>query len=216
MAMNEKERTHRKELYEDYKLAYAALMLFYPFTLEDLPGEIWREVDYYPERYHISTFGRLKSFYNGKEKILKPCLHTGGYIYFDLFKNGKCKKCKVHRLVAEAFIPNPKNLPEVDHIFNNKFDNYYENLRWATHAENNQYAYDTGAKKSGEESYQALLTNEQAAKCREVHKKGDPEFEVKALAKQFGVNADVIYDILRGKTYKNADGLKKSEGDNKK
>lgn len=203
-----------KKRYEQYKLAYAALILCYPFTLDDLDGEIWREVRYNPALYHISNYGRLKSFYNGVAKILTPGLHTGGYLYFELHKNGKCKKCKVHRLVGEAFISNPENLPTVDHIFNNKFDNYYENLRWATQADNNQYAYDSGAKKSGEGSYQATLTNEVAVYCRNVYIPRHPEFGARALARKFGVSSMAMSKAIRGKTYKNAGGGKKSDDDN--
>lgn len=205
--MNEAQKRRREEIYRTkYKPAYDALMKVYPFTLEDLDGEEWTGVSYNADFYHISNYGRLKSFQKGRVKIIKPCLHTCGYLYFDLFKNGKYKKAKAHRLVAEAFIPNPNNLPTVDHVSNNKFDNSVGNLRWATHAENNQYAYDTGAKKSGEGSYQATLTNEQAAWCREVYIPRDKEFGASALAKKLGVNLDVVYDAARGRTYRDAGG----------
>ena len=106
--MTEKERARRKEKYEDYKLAYAALMLCYPFTLEDLDGEIWRAVEYYPERYHISNYGRLKSFYNGVAKILKPSLHNCGYLYFELYKNGNAKNARFTGLLKRRSFRIPK------------------------------------------------------------------------------------------------------------
>ena len=209
--MTDEERARRKERYADYKLAYAALMICYPFTLEDLDGEIWKWISGYEDIYQISTYSRVKSFQKGKVKIVKPCLHTCGYLYVDLFKNGKCKKSKLHRLVAEAFIPNPDDKKGVDHIFNNKFDNYFENLRWATQSENNQYAYNTGAKKSGEESYQAMLTNEQVLWIREHYKVRDKEFGATALAEKFNVNAELIWNAAIGKTYKHVGN--KTEGD---
>ena len=201
--MTDKERGRRKERYADYKLAFAALMSCYPFGIEDLDGEEWRDIKGYEGHYQISNYGRVKSFNKGKVKIVKPCLHTVGYLYVDLFKKCKCQKSKIHRLVAGAFIPNPENKATVDHIFNNKFDNYFENLRWATMAENNQFAYDTGAKKSGSGSYQAKLTDEQVRYCRKMYNPLDKEFCATALAKKFGVKLYVIYNVVNGKTYKN-------------
>ena len=74
---------------------------------------------------------------------------------------------------------------------------------WATQAENNQCAYDTGAKKSGEQSYQSKLSNEQVREIRRVYKKGDPEFGMVALGKKFRVHLNVIKNVVDGKTYKN-------------
>ena len=109
--------------YERYRLAYAALMLCYPFGLEDLDGEIWAWIAGYEGDYQESNYGRTKSFKRGKVKIMKPSLDTKGYLFVELLKNGVGKKFKVHRLVAQTFIPNPDNLAEVDHKFGNKFDN---------------------------------------------------------------------------------------------
>ena len=201
--MTEKKRIRRNELYEDYKLAYVALMLFYPFGLEDLDGEVWKKIGFGGGNYEISNYGRVKSFHKGKVKILKPSLHDCGYLYVELYERGKCRKCKIHRLVAEGFIPNPENKPTVDHILNNKFDNFVGNLRWATMAENNQYAYDTEAKKSAQDSYQSKLTNEQVIYCRKVYDSSDKKFNLPALAKQFGVALNTMSKIISGKTYKN-------------
>lgn len=123
--MTENERTRRNERYADYKLAYAALMLCYPFGLENLDGEQWRDVAGYEGLYKVSNYGRVKSFCKGDVKIRRPDLNNVGYLVIELYKGGKGKKFKIHRLVAEAFIPNPQNLPTVDHIFNNKFDNFF-------------------------------------------------------------------------------------------
>ena len=61
-----------------------------------------------------------------------------GYLYVDLFKDGVHKQYYIHRLVAEAYIPNIENLPEVDHIDNNKSHNYLNNLQWITHKDNSR------------------------------------------------------------------------------
>lgn len=88
--------------------------------------EIWKIIDEYPN-YMVSNLGRVKSLGNNKmrkEKILKCWVKKDGYVQIRLNKYGKGKKYYVHRLVAEAFIPNPNNLPEVNHKDENKENNF--------------------------------------------------------------------------------------------
>ena len=106
--------------------------------------EIWKDIKGYEGLYQVSNLGRVKSLerydsYNKKvdEKILKTKENLG-YIYVNLHKNGIQKGYKVHRLVAEAFIPNPDNKPCIDHINTIVTDNRVENLRWCTYSENNR------------------------------------------------------------------------------
>lgn len=91
--------------------------------------EIWKEIENYPN-YQISNLGRVKSFWYGKEKILKNCKDRGGYLQVLLCKEGKIKHYLIHRLVAQAFIPNPNNLPQVNHKDENPKNNCVENLEW--------------------------------------------------------------------------------------
>lgn len=93
---------YEKARYEEFKKAYAALMLYYPFTLENLPGEMWKDIPDYEGDYQESNFGRTKSLKFGKEKILKPSFHETGYLRIHLAKKGKGKNFYPHRLVAEA------------------------------------------------------------------------------------------------------------------
>lgn len=98
--------------------------------------EEWKYIPGYNEEYMISNEGRVKSLKYGKERILYQHLGTAGYYLVALSKNGKVKRLQVHRLVAEAFIPNPENKPCVDHISTIRTDNRVENLRWVDHKEN--------------------------------------------------------------------------------
>ena len=116
--------------------------------------EIWKDIDGY-EGYQVSSLGRVRSLdridsnnhpLNGV--ILKPYISNSGYLLVGLYKQQRCYKKLVHRLVAEAFMPNPENKPEIDHINTIKTDNTvflnedgsinYEktNLRWTTRKEN--------------------------------------------------------------------------------
>lgn len=128
----------RKQYAEKWKPAYDAWIVHYPFTTENLDGEIWLPIPYCND-YHMSTFGRVKSCKHKKPKILTPQLNPNGYLHVTLSKNGKQKMFSIHVLVGKIFIPNPENKPMVDHRFGMKLDCSVENLRWATPAENNEY-----------------------------------------------------------------------------
>lgn len=114
----------------DAKTAYAALMKFYLLTIENLDVKIWRTVPDY-EDYQVSNFERVKSFKQGKVTICKPVL-VNGYLAVSLYKNNKQKIFTVHRLVAELFIINPENKPQVNHKNGHPLNNYVGNLEWAT------------------------------------------------------------------------------------
>ena len=104
-----------------------------------LPNEVWEDVKGYEGLYKVSTMGRVKSLnYNktGKERILKPAKTKKGYLVVTLCKDGKRKQFSVHRLVAEAFVSNPENKPQINHLSEVKASNHYSNLCWATAKEN--------------------------------------------------------------------------------
>ena len=171
------------------------------FSLENLKDEIWHWVKGYENIYQISNLARVKSFQKGKVKILQPILNNSGYLSVRLYKNGKSKVLKVHRLVAENFIPNPKNKPEVDHIDGCKINNAVENLRWVTSSENTQAALETGALKTGSENPNSKLTADDVKYIRSVYKECDEEFGAKALAKKFNISYDTIYNIIKNIVY---------------
>ncbi len=119
--------------------------------LEDFPGEIWRVIEECP-LYLVSNLGRVKAkdyekwHINSKRLIFYPshimaqCFNKKGYLITHLIdKNGKDRTFRVNRLVAIAFIPNPMNLPQVNHLNEDILDNRMENLQWSTARDNTNY-----------------------------------------------------------------------------
>ena len=100
--------------------------------------EQWRPIDGYPN-YQVSDKGRVKNLETGK--ILKNRSNNHGYPYVRLFRgDGKPKNCTTHRLVAEAFIENPLNLPQINHIDEDKRNNDASNLEWCTPSQNTRHS----------------------------------------------------------------------------
>lgn len=105
-------------------------------------NEIWKKIEGY-ENYEVSNMGRVRSLnYNGtgKMKIMRPGKKSGGYLFVCLYKNGKVKQMYIHRVVAEAFLPNPDNLPCINHKNEIKTDNRVQNLEFVSHKYNINYS----------------------------------------------------------------------------
>ena len=106
--------------------------------------EIFKDIEGYENLYQISNLGSVKALGNGgsnasKDKILKSAKNNKGYLIVNLCKEGKRKNNQIHRLVAQAFIPNPNNLLQVNHKDENKQNNNISNLEWCTPKYNSNY-----------------------------------------------------------------------------
>ena len=101
--------------------------------------EIWKDIQGYEGMYQVSSHGRVRSFKWNRCKILKTRKDKKGYIVVTLTKHSKNYVPKVHRLVAIAFIPNPNNLPQVNHKDEDKSNNNIDNLEWCTNEYNRNY-----------------------------------------------------------------------------
>lgn len=113
--------------------------------------EIWKDIEGCEGLYQVSNKGQVRSLERiivdslGRKRtvhkrILKGCPNTKGYLCVNIYNTeGKCKHAKIHRLVAEAFIPNPDNKPQVNHKDEIKINNCVDNLEWMTCKENNNY-----------------------------------------------------------------------------
>jgi hypothetical protein len=155
--------------------------------------EVWKNIF---NDYAISNIGNLKSLKYGKEKLLKLQKDEKGYLKANLLINGKAVRCRIHRLVAMAFIPNTENKEQVNHINGVKDDNRVENLEWATNLENIRHAYKNNLiDRSGVKNSHAKLSESQVIEIR------NSQLSYSELATQYNVNRPCIYKIKKGITW---------------
>lgn len=171
--------------------------------MENETEEIWKETSI--PGYFVSNLG---GFRGRSGKPIKQQIHKNGYYVYAMRPEGRkgiCKCVKIHRLIAEAFIPNPENKPFINHIDGNKLNNNVNNLEWCTNQENVIHAYKMGLCKikRGEDNHWSKLTNEQAEWIRKHYIPRDKQFGSRALGRKFNISHQQILDIVNNKSYKN-------------
>lgn len=176
-------------------------------------SEIWKPIKGYEGFYEVSNLGNVRiverrvrfgnQFRTVKPKNLKPNDNGKGYKYYSLRVNGgKVKHVYAHRVVAEVFLCNCFDLPEVNHIDGNKSNNCVDNLEWCTRSENLVHAHRTGLNYSlkGEANPQAKLTTEKVLKVRELFATGN--YMQITLADMFGISRGYIHAIIHRTKWK--------------
>lgn len=155
--------------------------------------EVWKTIPYYSGAYQVSNLGRVKSSKGKKEKVLKPHTNSSGYLQVGLSKSGKPKFVLIHRLVAQVFLPNPNNLPQINHKNEIKDDNRVKNLEWCAPKYNNNYGHHA------ERIAQKFIPTTQPG--RELVKQFLQQNGIKTtdLAKMYGMTKQEVSDYLSGR-----------------
>lgn len=157
----------------------------------------WREIVDNPN-YEISNTGDVR--HKEKKKILKQRISKWGYARARLSVSGISggKLYAVHRLVANAFIPNPLNLPQVNHKDGNKLNNNVNNLEWVTAKDNTQHALRTGLLKSGNKSHRTIIHKNELIEVYGLRNLG---LSYKQIGDIYNVDKSTISAIVRSKRY---------------
>lgn len=147
--------------------------------------------------YGIAEDGEIINLYTKQIKF--TCVNKDGYLQV-AFGTAKVKRTfLVHRLVAESFIPNPENKPQVNHIDGNKLNCHISNLEWVTPRENLIHAFKTGLQKRGEAHGRSKLTEEQVREIR--YRYANEKISYAQLSRDYNVNPNSIKRILNGETW---------------
>ena len=161
-----------------------------------MPYSKWVKINDFLE---VSNFGEVKSH----GKIIKGEITSGGYCRVHISHKGVQYKFLVHRLVAEAFILNPKHLPEVNHIDGNKQNNSVDNLEWCTRSQNTSHAFKTGLRNyNGCKNPHSKLTQSDVETIRRIYVRGKHcENNSYGLAKRYNVSPKTIQNVVNGNHY---------------
>ena len=161
--------------------------------------EIWKRLIYhgedYGDWYEVSNIGNIRNARTHRVRKLNVLQKGYAFVGVSLGSRDNKPMFKVHRAVAETFIPNPNNLPVINHIDGNKLNNSVENLEWCTHQENTIHAMENGLRKPQPRSYHnscCKLTKEQVDYIKNFYIPYDNEFGSRALARKFNVTHHVI------------------------
>lgn len=176
--------------------------------------ETWKPVKSYEGYYEVSNLGRVRSvertiliknnqYRKYKSVMLKPTLDTHGYMSVSLVRDNKAKTHTIYRLMAEAFIPNPDNLPCVNHKDGNKLNDDIFNLEWCTYSENIKHAYKNHLKRSGEQHCKHKLTWKDVDFIRKNYIPRDKTFGMRALGRKFNVGSSTVSQVIHNICWEN-------------
>lgn len=163
--------------------------------------EVWKAIPFFRGKYEASTFGRIR---NSSNKRIKCQVYDGRYLKFGYEVNidGEIKKgwYRVHRAIAETFIPNPENKKTVNHKDGNRFNNSADNLEWATPKEQSIHARDVLHANCGENSYNAKHTNEEIKEIRRLYEKENKT--IREIATMYNEEYRNIYRYVKYERWK--------------
>jgi hypothetical protein len=181
--------------------------------------EIWKDIPGYEGYYQVSNIGRIKGLERKvphptcggemtvHEKILSLQTTSTQVKQVSLSRNGNTKRPSVHRLVAAAFIPNPKKKPCINHKDGDRTNNKVNNLEWCTHSENTIHAYENGLfpddMNSGSKNGRSKLNEAQVKEIRTRFKKADKQTTFikdiyQELMRDYGVSRSTIRRVIKG------------------
>jgi len=167
--------------------------------------EIWKDIIGFDTFYQVSNLGHVRSILvrrGSQARRLKPT-GTGrrhsGYLAVTLSKNNKSVKLTVHRLVGTAFIPNPDNLPQINHKNGKKSDNRVTNLEWCSNSQNLLHAYRVLGRRSpdqsGDNNANCRRSNEVDKLMRKAHRRGET---AASIGRRVGISYDYAWQICAG------------------
>lgn len=148
---------------------------------------MWKDIPDWEGLYQVNEFGEVQNFKT--KKLIAGYINNGGYLKVTLYNKEKQKKFYRHRLVAQLFIPNLENKPEVNHIDGDKQNNYYKNLEWCTRTYNEREAHRLGIKEY--KSFKVIFDNNEEKYY---------EFAID-LANEIGVTRRSVQNWLQKRNY---------------
>ncbi len=144
--------------------------------------------------YYVTKFGSIFSSKSGKLKRIRPYKTPDGYLFFNPFQDGKAGKVRIHRAVAEAFLPNPSGYTQINHKDGCKENNHVSNLEWCSPKQNMAHAKSNGLMARGEKIGTSKLPRSQVIEIREKYI--PRKYTLRMLAAEYGVSHVAIRRVV--------------------